>query len=50
MADAWLWENGDRILLEDSSGVWILEEQPGADDLATKIVIEEDGMMMITGG
>ena len=29
MADAWLWETGDRILLEDGSGVWILETQSG---------------------
>ena len=35
MADAWLWETGDRITLEDGSGVWILETQSGGGGIVS---------------
>ncbi len=50
-ADAWLWENGDRILLEDGTGVLLLEQSfiaqtfEGANDtyISTLPGIVEDG-------
>lgn len=57
MADRYLIETSavDGYLLEDGTGVLILEQQPGADDLATKQIFLPSpalplGMLMISGG
>ena len=56
MADAYQLETTvDRYLMEDGLGVYLLEQQPGADDLATKLVLLPDpqrapGVLIISGG
>ena len=57
MADRYLVETSavDGYLLEDGTGILILEQQAGADDLATKQLFLPDprlplGMLLISGG